>query len=138
MPRFKDAPVFTIDEKKLEEIRAGATAVAEKPAPKFKSGTRYHTLTYPGYEGLDVHLGISDVRKGQEGLVRVTGYLPERPAKPEQVLSTCPNCKGRFPEGMLVIPAEGKVHEIEVDETHTIEEWEKRIALWGLRVISGG
>jgi len=85
-----------------------------------------------------VHLGISDLRKGQEGLVRITGFLPKKPHRPEQIFPCCPNCKIRFPEGMLVIPAEGEIGEIEVDETCTLEEWEKRIALWGLRITSGG
>ena len=133
----KNAPVFDIDEERLAQIKKENAPVVPKAETKYKPGTIYLTKNYPGHEGSPVFLGISDSRRGDGGMVRVTGVLPAIPARAEQRLEHCPGCNRKFKEGVLVIPGYSETAPVEIDHTYRLDEFEKLLVDWKATVHGG-
>ena len=126
----KPANIIEIDEDRLEQLkkeRAERDKIV-KPVLKFKPGSIYLTHKYPGYENLPVYLHVSDFHKSMRmdsNLVRMTGQLPERPGRGQEIHNECPNCKMPFPAGYLVIHASPNQPAQDLDTTYVAEDFAK-------------
>lgn len=133
MSKYKNEPVYTVDEKRLEELQNG-TFPAEKPKPisRFKIGDAFRTEHFPNRPGMLIELHLVSLNPNA---LRLTGELPAAAGIAAAFSDVCPNCQTPFPAGRLIIPPTGKQDYDIVDESFSFEDFEKKIVEWKLEKV---